>query len=63
MIINKFKILHIFVLFRYLEKYFDKYPIIKKKINELREAPIPKLNFCEIRKFFDIFPKTNTVSE
>jgi len=29
----------------YLEKYFDKYPIRKKKMNELKEAPIPKLIF------------------
>ena len=36
---------------------------MKKNKKDAIEAPIPKKYFCEIRKFFEKFPKKNTVSE
>ena len=35
----------------------------KKNKNDAIAAPIPKKYLCEIKKFFEKFPKKNTVSE
>ena len=35
----------------------------KKNKNDAIEAPIPKKYLCEIKKFFEKFPKKKTVSE
>ena len=48
---------------RYLEKSRDKYPVVKKKIIELIEAPSPKKIFSSNSKCLDIFPIKKTVSE
>jgi|TARA_B100000686_G_scaffold18526_1_gene17153 hypothetical protein len=53
----------IFSFDRYSEKTRDKYPVVKKKIIELIEAPIPKKSFSSNSKFFEIFPMKKTVSE
>ena len=63
LIIIIFKYLHIIELLIYLEKYFDKYPIVKKNKNELIEAPKPKLIFSKIMKLLVKLPKMKTVSE
>ena len=41
----KLIVLIIFLLIKYIAKVFDKYPIEKKKINELNDAPVPKKTF------------------
>ena len=48
---------HIFLSFKYLEKYFDKYPIEKKNKKEAIVAPIPKKYFSIIKRFLEKFPK------
>jgi len=48
---------------RYSEKARDKYPVVKKKIIELIEAPSPKKSFSLNSKLFEIFPMKKTVSE
>ncbi|WP_415278836.1 hypothetical protein ABXT72_02460 [Candidatus Pelagibacter sp. Uisw_094] len=42
MIIKKFIIFQTLLLLAYIEKYLDKYPIIKKNKKEAIDAPIPK---------------------
>ena len=54
---------HTFLLFKYLEKYLYKYTIEKKNKKDAAAAPIPKKYFSIIKKFFEKFPKKNTVSE
>ena len=51
------------LLWRYLEKYLDKYPRRKKKKKEEIEAPRPKNNFSIKLNFFEKFPRKKTVSE
>ena len=41
-IIKEFILFHTFALLRYLEKYFERYPSIKKNNNEEIAAPAPK---------------------
>ena len=36
---------HTYLLFKYLEKYWDKYPIEKKNKKDAAAAPIPKKYF------------------
>ena len=50
-------------MFKYLEKYWDRYPIEKKNKKDANVAPIPKEYFSIIKKFFEKLPKKNTVSE
>ena len=54
---------HVFLSSKYLEKYWDRYPIEKKNKKEASVAPIPKKYFSKIKKFLEKFPKKNTVSE
>ena len=54
---------HIFLSFKYLAKYCDKYPIEKKNKKEAMVAPIPKEYFSIVKKFFEKLPKKNTVSK
>ena len=54
---------HILLLWRYLDKYFDKNPRTKKKKKEEIDAPTPKNNFSFKLKFFEKLPKKKTVSE
>ena len=54
---------HIFLLFKYLEKYCDKYPIEKKNKKEAIVAPIPKKYFSISKKLLEKLPRKNTVSE
>ena len=54
---------HIFLLFKYLAKYWDKYPIEKKNKKEAIVAPIPKKYFSTSKKLLEKLPKKNTVSE
>ena len=61
--INIFIYFHVLSLLAYFEKYTDKKPNKKKNMNEAIEAPIPKYIFSLKRKFFEKFPKKNTVSE
>ena len=63
MIIKTFIIFQTLLLLAYIEKYLDKYPIIKKNKKEAIDAPIPKNIFWLIIKSFEKFPKKNTVSE
>ena len=61
--INIFIIFQIFSLWAYLDKYFDKYPIMKKNTKDAAEAPTPNNIFWFKTKFFEKLPKKNTVSE
>ena len=51
------------LLWRYLDKYLDKQPRIKKKKKEETDAPKPKNIFSIKLKFFEKFPRKKTVSE
>ena len=62
-IIIQLIIFQIFLLFRYFEKWFDAYPIEKKKRIEAIEAPKPNIILSFIKKLFEKLPKKNTVSE
>ena len=62
-IIKKFIIFQTFEFIKLLEKNLAKYPKEKKNRKDAIAAPIPKKYFCEIKKFFEKFPKKNTVSE
>ena len=42
MIINRLILFQISALRRYLDKNFERYPIVKKKRKDAIEAPIPK---------------------
>ena len=53
----------IFWFWAYFDKNLDKYQIKKKNKKELIEAPSPNKIFWFIRKFFEKFPRKNTVSE
>ena len=61
--INTFIIFHTILLWAYWDKYLDKYPITKKKKKDATEAPNPNKIFWFKKKFFEKFPKKNTVSE
>ena len=63
MIIKTFIIFQTLLLLAYIEKYLERYPIIKKNKKEAIDAPIPKNIFWLIIKSFEKFPKKNTVSE
>ena len=52
-----------FCFVAYLDKYFERYPIKKKNKKDAIDAPTPKSIFWLIMKFFEKFPKKNTVSE
>ena len=54
---------HTFLLFKYLEKYWDKYPIEKKNKKKAAADPIPKKYFSRIKKILEKLPKKNTVYE
>tara|TARA_B100000029_G_C16734072_1_gene651892 strand:- start:16 stop:165 length:150 start_codon:yes stop_codon:yes gene_type:complete len=47
----------------YLDRSFEKYPKQKKNKKEAIVAPMPKKNFCGIRKLLEKFPRKKTVSE
>ena len=55
--INIFITFQTFSLLAYLDKFFDKYPIPKKKIKDAIEAPAPNKIFWYKTKFFEKFPK------
>ena len=55
--INIFITFQTFSLLAYLDKFFDKYPITKKKIKDAIEAPAPNKIFWCKTKFFEKFPK------
>ena len=46
-----------------LEKYFARYPNVKKNKKDAIEAPKPNKYLLAIKKFFEKFPKKKTVSE
>ena len=54
---------HTFLLFKYLEKYWDRYPMEKKNKKDAIVAPITNKYFSIIKKFLEKLPKKNTVSE
>ena len=54
---------HTFLLFKYLEKYWDRYPMEKKNKKDAIVAPIPNKYLSIIKKFLEKLPKKNTVSE
>ena len=54
---------HTFLLFKYLEKYWDRYPMEKKNKKDAIVAPTPNKYFSIIKKFLEKLPKKNTVSE
>ena len=55
-----FIIFHIFSLWKYWDKYLDKYPIEKKNTKDATEAPAPNNIFWLKIKFFEKLPKKNT---
>ena len=55
--------IHALRFVKYLENSFDKYPRVKKNINDEIDAPIPKYILFKKIKSLEKFPRKNTVSE